>query len=192
MARTRLEIKDSIGAFLRDLGRIGKSGEEVMAQELSTSIAQIIEGTPVSTGAAAGSWLYSLQKLGGDKANIEQREWPGLEYSGRSWRRSGWLKRTRPRPPLTVASGLRLGYFFRTQQKSKLTLEAGSAAYHYTFIEYGVANPRSNGKWSGYARPPLHLVRNAVKAMKQRIGPALIKAMRAMLKRPKRYKRGKG
>jgi hypothetical protein len=82
----------------------------------------------------------------------------------------------------------------------RLEFIAQNAVKHMTFLEYGVSFAGRGTKGVqghfaeeingfAYAVKPLYIVRNAIRRMKQRIGPVFAKVLRANIKRPKRYKR---
>lgn len=202
MARTRFEIKDSFGQLLRDLRRCGSDAATELRKELGLAVGEIINTTPQDSGMAASGWTKAAGALHSSHKAIKD----GEAYAGVRNARAG-IGRTRV--IRSAAMGRRMGKFkenvsFSQLKRAVKTGEAPkrieyvatNAVRHITFLEYGKAgNATSHGKNMAviggfiYAMKPLHIVRDAVRRMKQRIGPAFAKALKANIRRPKKYKR---
>lgn len=201
MARSKVVIEDSFGAIFADMRRRAMDVVDVTRQELATTIGDIIDHTPQDTGMAASGWsqaadilsvkhkpikhgteMISIFRDGEVKAVVKRK-------NGRSAPAGRSLSRyTETINARTIKRGKRKGELVKNA-----SFEAENAVPHLTFIEYGylqtvIRGDALTGK-KGFAkrRPGKFVIRNAVKRMKQRLGPHAEKVLKINIKRPQRY-----
>lgn len=213
MARSKVVIEDSFDNILADMRRLGMDAVEVTRNELATTIGEIIDNTPRHTGMAAMGWTKAADALGvgyhieykvsrsdlrsltrssqykDDPEGFAESLQKGSESRRTLGRRMGGFTETVSER--TIRSGKRKGVMVK-----KAEFIAGNAVPHLTFIEYGFAylegaDPLTKQKGITRRVPGKHVIRDAVRRMKQRLGPHLYKVIKANVKRPKRYKRKK-
>lgn len=206
MARSKFVIEDSFDAIFRDLERVSLDAADVMRAELGQAVADIVGHTPVATGMAASAWAAAARALGAKHKPIT----PVPIQVNKSTMVSALTgKKGHYRLIDNRAKGRRMGGYREklTGKKGKrvnrATFEAFNSVYHIKFIEYGISLQAGGGIHASaatgeflsgvvrgyhFARQPEFQVRNAVRRMKQRIGPEFSKALKANIRRPKRYK----
>ena len=203
MARAKFVVEDSFESIFRDLKRTGADAAVVMREELGVAVGEIIDTTPQSTGMAASGWSKAATALKSRHVPIKNGETygnkknfgAGIDTKLRVVRSAAWGRNMSKYEETVPFSALKRA--IRTgDAPNRIDFIAANHVKHITFIEYGTSgNAKSHGKNSGeengywFKFKPLHIVRNAMRNMKQRIGPLFAKALKANIKRPKRYKR---
>lgn len=208
MARTSFKVEDSFASIFQDLQRVGSDAGTEMRKELGAAVGDIIDHTPQDSGMAASGWLAASAALQSKhQPVVDEERWSKAQYgyngkllapskvirSGAWGRRMGKYEENVPFTALKRA-------IKRGDIPDRLEFTASNSVKHMTFLEYGVSYIGSgakgvSGHFGGevngfaYAVKPRHIVRDAMRRMKQRIGPAFAKALRANIKRPKRYQK---
>ena len=171
--RSRLKMTDSFEAIFRDLERASLDGKDVIRKEMATAISVIIARTPVRTGQAAAGWTPAADALGAQYENIASR---------RPRKAAGELRRSGMRRERSIARGRELGGY-----EEQTTTKGGKALNKAKFIAWNRDKmvPGLEYGWFNLHQA-MHIVRNAMREMRGRIGPAFGKALRGSLRKPKR------
>ncbi len=191
MARTKFVVEDSFDAIFADLERCTMDAAEVTRKELGKTVGEIADATPRYTGETASAWAAAADKMGAPHKPVT----PGVRKA-RNERATYWdpVEKKRISGEYRVKDRTALG---RSQGGYEETLtgatgrklasaifEAWNAVKQLTFVEYG--GLVRDGK--GTRRlPGKHIVRDAIRRMKQRLGPLFSKVVKANIRRPKKY-----
>lgn len=203
MGRKKIIIEDNFHNIVADMRRMGMTAVEVTREELATTVGDIIDHTPQDTGMAASGWAQAADILDAEHKPIRRGRAVRFTVDPETGKKTFHSHRS-------AAAGRRMSHYDETHNRRviksgkrkgtlvhKAVFLAENDVPHFRFLEHGVSafdaaggrGARNAARVGGYlyaeGLKPLHIVRNAVRRQKQRVGPHLQKSIRTVAKRPR-------